>query len=164
MTTTQRVLISLSILFTSAAAIIMMADFIRSRDASLERYADCIASLAPTGMPLDLAWRAYSDECSTTPRPIVIQATTTAYSASSDETDDTPTIMASGKTVYQGAIACPKWLDFGTKVYINGTPHICEDRMAKRYRYTPHFDIFSPSKAEAFEYGRQSVEVVIIKQ
>lgn len=82
-----------------------------------------------------------------------------AYTADESETDSQPDIMASGKKVYAGAIACPAFLSFGTKVEVKGQgTFTCEDRMAKRYRDSNHFDILFPSKAEAYAFGRQQLE------
>jgi len=72
--------------------------------------------------------------------------------------------MASGKKVYPGAAACPEFLEFGTKVEIEGKIYTCEDRMHKRYRDKWYFDIWMPEKAYAYEFGRQLLEVKIITQ
>ena len=92
-----------------------------------------------------------------------IVAEISAYTASKDETDERPWEMASGRTVYMGAIACPGRIPFGTKVLIGGKVFVCEDRMAKKYRDKDHFDIFVSTKAEAFEFGRQKLQVTIIQ-
>ena len=90
-----------------------------------------------------------------------IIATITAYSASEDETDSRPWEMASGKTVYEGAVACPRNIPLGTKVEINGSEFVCEDRM--NIRYTDRFDIFKDSKAEALQFGIfRNQEVIIL--
>ncbi len=53
-------------------------------------------------------------------------------------------LMASGKPVYEGAVACPKNIPLGTKVRINGQVYTCEDRTADwvQRRNGPTFDIF----------------------
>lgn len=82
-----------------------------------------------------------------------------AYTASVDETDASPHIMASGKKVYTGAIACPSRYQFGEKIEVQGLGiFTCEDRMNARYRESNHFDIYIPTKAEAFEFGRQALK------
>jgi len=94
-----------------------------------------------------------------------------AYTASVDETDASPLVMASGKVVYIGAIACPdKYIIedgkrvFGKKVEVKGLGvYTCEDRMSERYRGKNNFDIFMPTKKEALAFGRQSLEYRIIK-
>jgi hypothetical protein len=53
--------------------------------------------------------------------------------------------MASGKIVYEGAVACPRNLKLGTKVIIDGKTYTCEDRYATwldATRGAPTFDIF----------------------
>lgn len=85
-----------------------------------------------------------------------------AYTASSDETDASPLIMASGKMVYVGAIACPRSIELGTQVEVRGLGvFTCEDRMNSRY--TNNFDIFKLTKAEALKFGRKSLEYSITK-
>lgn len=96
--------------------------------------------------------------------PIVAQKESTwnvaefsAYTASVDETDANPLVMASGKMVYVGAIACPASMKFGTKIEVRGVGEFtCEDRMNSRY--SEHFDIFKMTKDEAFKFGRKTLE------
>lgn len=60
-------------------------------------------------------------------------------------------LMASGKRVYEGAVACPYFLKLGTKVRIWGRTFTCEDRYAKwldEKRGMPTFDIFTFGKAQ----------------
>ena len=81
-----------------------------------------------------------------------------AYNAEVNQTDSSPTIMASGKKVYDGAIACPARYEFGTKIEIDGMGiYICEDRMNERYRYTNHFDLFMWNYDEAIKFGRKEL-------
>lgn len=89
-------------------------------------------------------------------------ATITAYNAEIGQTDSEPLIMASGKKVYPGAIACPKRFKFGDKVEIQGKIYICEDRMALRYRDGNYFDIYLESKKEAKSFGRKLDVVEVI--
>jgi 3D (Asp-Asp-Asp) domain-containing protein len=85
-----------------------------------------------------------------------------AYTASVSETDASPLIMASGKMVYLGAVACPRSIDLGEKIEIKGLGvYTCEDRM--NIRYTNNFDIFMLTKAEALKFGRQTMKYKIIK-
>lgn len=80
-----------------------------------------------------------------------------AYTASADETDSSPLIMASGKMVYLGAIACPRSMKLGTVIELkNGEQYTCEDRMHARYQN--HFDIFMTTKQEAKNFGRKQLE------
>ena len=84
-------------------------------------------------------------------------AEVSAYTASVDETDSSPLVMASGKMVYLGAVACPRNIELGTKIEIKGLGvYTCEDRMNKRY--TNNFDIFMLTKSEAIKFGRKTFE------
>lgn len=86
-----------------------------------------------------------------------------AYTASVDETDASPLVMASGKMVYVGAIACPRAMKLGSRVEVRGLGEfVCEDRM--NIRYENHFDIFKISKAEALAFGRKSLEYKVIEK
>ena len=54
-------------------------------------------------------------------------------------------LMASGKPVYVGAVACPRNLKLGTEVQIDGSTYRCEDRYATwvdAKRGMPTIDIF----------------------
>lgn len=90
-----------------------------------------------------------------------IVAEVTAYTASVDETDSDPDIVASGKKTALGMAACPSWLEFGTKIKISGNEYVCEDRMSYRFRDGNYFDILMSSKKEALEWGRQTTKVLI---
>lgn len=93
----------------------------------------------------------------------VIKAQVSAYTSSVDETDDTPFITASGTATKLGVVACPVAIPFGTQVVIEGKSYTCEDRMNPRYQNKPVFDVWMSSKKQAFEWGRQTVQVVIYK-
>ncbi len=54
--------------------------------------------------------------------------------------------MASGEVVYEGAVACPYSLSYGTKVKIGESVYTCADRYARwldSSRGAPTFDIFT---------------------
>lgn len=85
----------------------------------------------------------------------------TAYNSEVGQTDSDPYTMASGKRVYEGAIA-NNCLDFGTKVKVNGKVKIVEDRMNSRYD-CDHFDIWMESYDAAVNFGRQTIEYEVIK-
>jgi 3D (Asp-Asp-Asp) domain-containing protein len=85
----------------------------------------------------------------------------TAYNSEIGQTDGDPYTMASGKKVYEGAIA-NNCLDFGTKVKVNGKVKIVEDRMNSRYG-CENFDIYMESHEEAIKFGRQELAYEIIK-
>jgi len=85
-----------------------------------------------------------------------------AYTSREEETDSNPFTMASGKRVYEGAIACPTKYSFGTKVKANGSIYICEDRMAKRFREGNYFDIWFNNYDDAISFGRRDLEYKIL--
>ena|SRR3990167_3858699 len=93
----------------------------------------------------------------------IVKAEVSAYTSSVDETDDEPFITASGSVVRKGIVACPHRLEFGTKVEIKGKVYVCEDRMNRRYRDQENYDIWMTHKELAYEFGRQQLEVKIIK-
>ena len=84
-----------------------------------------------------------------------------AYNSEVSQTDADSYTMASGKRVYEGAIA-NNCLDFGTKVKVDGKIKIVEDRMNSRYD-CDHFDIYMDSHDEAMKFGRQEIEYELIK-
>lgn len=90
-----------------------------------------------------------------------LPATVYAYNDEVAQTDEDPQTMASGKKVYDGAVACPVQLDFGTEVEILGTRYICEDRMNERYRDSWAFDIYMKSKDDAVKFGKVQTTVKI---
>lgn len=91
-----------------------------------------------------------------------LKAEFSAYTASVGETDASPLIMASGKMVYVGAMACPRSMEFGTSIEVRGIGvFTCEDRM--NIRYTNNFDLFKLTKQEAKAFGRKTLEYKIVK-
>jgi len=82
------------------------------------------------------------------------EAIFTSYSAGDGFTPGV--IMASGKEVYEGAIACPRNIPLGTKIEVkdHGT-FTCEDR--KAIRFDDEFDVYSDSIDEALEFGRKTL-------
>lgn len=84
-----------------------------------------------------------------------------AYNAEEAQTDSDPFTMASGKKVYEGAVA-NNCLPFGTKIKVNGKIKIVEDRMNERYD-CDHFDIFMQNHDEAVSFGRKMLSYEIIK-
>ena len=91
-----------------------------------------------------------------------VLAIVTAYTSSVDETDSRPWETASGSIAGYGSVACPDRLAFGTRVVIDGKEYTCDDRMNIRYRDGDHFDIWKETKAKAFIWGRQVMEVEIL--
>jgi len=90
-----------------------------------------------------------------------IYATIFAYNSEENQTDADPYTMASGNKVYDGAIACPEFIEFGVKVEIKGKIYTCEDRMAEYYRDKNYFDIWMASKVEAKRWGTVGMQVKI---
>ena len=90
--------------------------------------------------------------------------TVTAYSSTFDQTDDSPFIMASGKYVYDGAIAA-NFLSIGTKVRFpekyGDKIFTVEDRMNKRYDY--RMDIWMETRQEAQSFGLRKLKYEIVK-
>lgn len=93
----------------------------------------------------------------------IINATVTAYTSSVDETDDTPFETASGERTKDGVLACPPKYKFGTNVIIKNKVFVCEDRMNRRYHNQERFDMWVETKAEAFDWGVQNLQVEVIK-
>jgi len=91
----------------------------------------------------------------------LVLAEVTAYTASPDETDDTPTITASGTTISAQTAACPAHYKFGTVLQVEDTQYVCEDRMAKKYRHGEYFDIHLQTKSQAFDWGRKTITIAI---
>ena len=87
----------------------------------------------------------------------------TAYSSTPEETDDTPFIVASGKSVAPGIMAA-NFLDFGTRVKIpdvfGDQVFVVEDRMHRRK--TNFVDIWMPTKQDALNFGIHRAEIVIL--
>ncbi len=91
--------------------------------------------------------------------------TFTAYTASSAQIDKIPRLMASGKAPYIGAVACPKHLEFGTRIRIQGMgEYTCEDRMHRRYRNKNRFDIFMKDRNRALKFGKQQLRYEIVNK
>lgn len=83
-----------------------------------------------------------------------------AYNAEVGQTDANPFVMASGKKVYDGAVA-NNCLKFGSKIEVKGKTYTVEDRMNSRYG-CEHFDIFMWEKSEALTFGRQTIEYSVV--
>lgn len=72
---------------------------------------------------------------------VYIRAYVTGYNTVVGQTDDTPCIGALGTNICgrRNVVACPRTLELGTMVEINGQTYICEDRTASKFR--DRFDI-----------------------
>lgn len=91
------------------------------------------------------------------------RAQISAYTSSTDETDDRPHENAAGTKPKPGSIACPSRYPFGTEVLIHKKKYICDDRMARRYSGGDFFDVWMQTKDEAIHFGRQTITVVVLK-
>lgn len=92
----------------------------------------------------------------------MVVASVSSYTSSVDETDSNPFENAAGTRPARGSVACPKRFAFGTQVRIAGETYTCDDRMGGRFREGNYFDVWTETKAEAFEFGRQTLPVEII--
>mgnify|MGYP001561690730 CR=1 FL=1 len=94
--------------------------------------------------------------------PLVIAGTVTAYSEL-DSCHYENCLMASGKSAYIGAAACPRVMALGTKIIIEGQSYICEDRTSKLYdgRFDLFFGYGEESYRRAKQFGIQNKEIVL---
>ncbi len=93
------------------------------------------------------------------PARIEIVAEITAYTSSPEETDDTPTLNASGTTPGPGSLACPRHYALGTQFVIEGKRYTCDDRMNKRH--ADRFDIWMDDREAAIEWGVKKLPVAL---
>lgn len=96
--------------------------------------------------------------------PIKLTVVATGYSSTPDQTDDTPFITASGRLVSEGTVAA-NFLSFGTKIKLpDGRILTVLDRMNRRYdKVVPHrIDVWFPERAAAKNFGRQTIEIIIV--
>lgn len=90
-------------------------------------------------------------------------AEVSAYTSREVETDSTPHINAAGLKPKLGDVACPDWLELGSKVEINGQIYTCNDRMHARYRAGAYFDLLMADTKTALEWGRQTLQIIVVK-
>jgi len=94
-----------------------------------------------------------------------IKVVVTAYSSTPDQTDDTPFITASGKTVADGIVA-NNMLPFGTEIRIpelyGDKVFVVQDRMNRR-KSNYHFDVWMPDRASAVDFGVKTVEIEVLE-
>ena len=84
-----------------------------------------------------------------------------AYTASVRECGKADGITASGVKARAGRTVASDDLPFGTVVRIKGREYVVEDRFGGGYR--DRLDIFMEEEDEAWEFGRQWVEVEIVR-
>ena len=89
----------------------------------------------------------------------------TAYSSTVWQTDDTPFITASGKTVEQGIVA-NNMLPFGTEIRIpelyGDEIFVVEDRMNQRKGYY-HVDIWFADYEQAKNFGAKNTYIEVLE-
>lgn len=89
----------------------------------------------------------------------------TAYSSTSDQTDDTPFITASGKVVEDGIVAS-NFLAFGTKLRLpelfGDKIFVVEDRMHQRFS-SDRLDIWFPDRESAKNFGIKEITMEILE-
>lgn len=85
-----------------------------------------------------------------------------AYTAATDECGKSDGITASGlRVAKKRTLACPPNFPFGAKISIEGLGEFrCEDRGGAIKGN--HIDIYMETKAEAFAFGRQHLEAIIV--
>jgi hypothetical protein len=93
----------------------------------------------------------------------VKQGIFTSYNDEVGQCDSDPFTMASGKRVYEGAVA-NNCHPFGTKIKVNGKTYTVEDRMNKRYTEfcgtdQERFDIFKFNRKD--NIGKQTLSYEI---
>ena len=97
------------------------------------------------------------------PARYVTKVLTTAYSSTTDQTDDTPFTTASGSTVRRGVVAA-NWLSFGTRVrlpdYFGDEVFVVEDRMNERYDF--RLDIWMVTRERARNWGIRQVRLEVL--
>ena len=87
--------------------------------------------------------------------PVVHAATVTVY-------NDHRKPMADGHRVHLGAVAGPRWIKLGTKVFIGGRLYTVEDRTDRKYN--GRWDLWRPwSHAKCLRYGRRNMTVKICR-
>jgi 3D (Asp-Asp-Asp) domain-containing protein len=88
----------------------------------------------------------------------------TAYSSVPEETDNSPFITATNKTVRDGFIAA-NFLPFGTQVkipeFFGNKVFVVEDRMSRRK--DNFMDVWMPTKSDALKFGIHQTNIVVVK-
>lgn len=87
----------------------------------------------------------------------------TAYSSTTDQTDNTPFTTARGTYVRDGIVAA-NFLPFGTKIKIpdlfGDKVFVVEDRMNRKHSYK--IDVWFPDRQSALEFGIKTAKIQII--
>ena len=90
-----------------------------------------------------------------------ITAEVTAYTASSEENGGYEGLTVEGKPLEEGHIASDD-LPLETKVIIKDKEYIVADTFGGNYRN--RIDVFMPSRADAYRFGRQHLTVQIVEE
>ena len=108
-------------------------------------------------------WRAKQAEKWTSLPKGKFVVNASAYTASADECGNDKGVTASGLLVKkEQTLACPPEFPFGAKVSIEGIGVLrCEDRGGAIK--ANHFDIYMPTKAEAFAFGRRNLIAMVVE-
>lgn len=86
----------------------------------------------------------------------------TAYTASIEECGKTDGITASGHIAQEGITIASDDLPFGTKVLIEDTVYVVQDRFGGNYRN--RIDIYMDDVSRANTFGRREMLVTIIEE
>ena len=70
-------------------------------------------------------------------------------------------LTASGVQTVPQSCACGPSFAFGTVFFVNGAAYVCTDRGSAIT--DGHLDLYMASEAEALTWGRQELEVVLIR-
>ena len=88
----------------------------------------------------------------------------TAYSSTTDQTDSSPFVTASGTNVRDGVVAA-NFLPIGAKIKIpsifGDKVFVVEDRMNQRYWH--YVDIWMPTRYEALQFGVRTLQIEVIQ-
>jgi 3D (Asp-Asp-Asp) domain-containing protein len=96
------------------------------------------------------------------PFPVEVSGTVTGYSPTEtcQDGDIYKCITASGDRPEPGiTVACPRSLNLGTIIVIDGVTYLCQDRTAEAY--DGRFDIFFSSSTEAKAFGKKELLISI---
>jgi hypothetical protein len=93
----------------------------------------------------------------------IVNAWVTGYNSVVEQTDNTPCLAANGNICgRKQVVACPRSIELGTWVKIDGITYECMDRLNEKY--DDRFDIFFDKDMQgALNYGKQYKEVLIIE-
>lgn len=94
-----------------------------------------------------------------------LEVLATGYSSTIDQTDSSPFITASGKSVGDGILAA-NFLPFGTRIRIpevfGDKLFVVEDRMNSRYNGRNIIDVWFPERQTALEFGSKIIKIEVI--